>query len=68
MLGFIIAFWATPTMTTGRLLYCVVNTVYILVAVKFLEEKDLQKIHGERYTQYKKQVPMIIPFTKGRRS
>ena len=68
MLGFIIAFWATPTMTTGRLLYCVINTVYILVAVKFLEEKDLQKIHGERYTQYKKQVPMIIPFTKGRRS
>ena len=68
MLGFIIAFWATPTMTTGRLLYCVVNTVYILVAVKFLEEKDLQKIHGERYTQYKKQVPMIIPFTKSRRS
>lgn len=68
MLGFIVAFWATPVMTAGRLLYCVVSTLYILIAVKFLEEKDLEKALGNRYTQYKKQVPMLIPFTKGRRS
>lgn len=64
MLGFIIAFWATPTMTVGHLLFSVVTTVYILVAVKFLEEKDLKKALGETYTNYQKNVPMLIPFTK----
>ncbi len=64
MLGFIIAFWATPTMTVGHLLFTIVTTVYILVAVKYLEEKDLQKFIGENYKTYQKEVPMIIPFTK----
>lgn len=64
MLGFIIAFWAAPTMTTGRLLFASVTTAYILVAVKFLEEKDLKKFIGKDYETYQKNVPMIFPFTK----
>jgi protein-S-isoprenylcysteine O-methyltransferase Ste14 len=64
MLGFIIAFWAAPVMTYGHLLFAGVTTAYILVAVKFLEEKDLKKIVGEDYEAYQKKVPMIFPFTK----
>jgi protein-S-isoprenylcysteine O-methyltransferase Ste14 len=64
MLGFIIAFWAAPTMTYGRLLFALITTAYILIAVKFLEEKDLKKILGKDYEAYQKRVPMIFPFTK----
>ena len=64
MLGFLIAFWATPVMTLGHLLFSVVTTLYILIAVKYLEEKDLRKYIGEDYETYQKEVPMIIPFTK----
>jgi len=62
MLGFIIAFWATPLMTFGHLLFAVVTTVYILIAVKYLEEKDLRKELGKAYEEYQQKVPMIIPF------
>lgn len=64
MLGFLIAFWATPTMTTGHLLFAAVTTVYILVAVKYLEERDLKKALCVTYVSYQNEVPMIIPFTK----
>ncbi len=64
MLGFVIAFWAAPTMTLGRLLFAVVTTSYILIAVKYLEEKDLKRIIGKDYEDYQKKVPMIFPFTK----
>lgn len=64
MLGFIIAFWAAPTMTYGRLLFAIVTTIYILVAIKYFEEKDLKKFIGKDYQDYQKKVPMIVPFTK----
>ena len=64
MSGFIIAFWATDVMTQGHLLFAVVTTVYILIAVKYLEEKDLVRMHGEAYTDYQKSTPMLVPFTK----
>lgn len=64
MLGFLIAFWATPVMTIGHLIFTLTTTAYILVAIKFLEEKDLEKSIGKKYTLYKEQVPMLIPFTK----
>lgn len=66
MLGFIIAFWATTTMTVGHLLFTTVTTIYILIAVKYLEEKDLRKFIGEKYETYQKEVPMIVPFTKNK--
>ena len=63
MLGFIIAFWATPKMTVGHLVFALVTTVYILVAVQ-IEEHDLTNMHGDTYREYKKQVSMLIPLPK----
>ncbi|WKD85370.1 hypothetical protein KCTC32516_00710 [Polaribacter huanghezhanensis] len=64
MLGFMIAFWAKAEMTQGQLLFAAVTTIYMFVAVKFLEEKDLLKMHGEDYKKYQKSTSMIIPFFK----
>lgn len=68
MLGFIIAFWATPEMTLGHLYFAIMTTAYILISVKFLEERDLANQLGEPYKQYQKEVPMLIPFTKSKRN
>lgn len=58
--GFILAFWGTPTMTAGKLLFAAAMTGYILIAIQ-LEEKDLVKQLGNRYEQYRREVPMLVP-------
>jgi len=60
MMGFLIAFWATPTMTGAHLLFATVTTGYILVALR-LEERDLVHDLGETYRRYRQQVPMLVP-------
>ncbi len=62
-LGFIIAFWATPVMTTGHLLFAAVTTAYIFVGI-FLEEHDLVALFGEEYKRYRMQVGMLVPFRR----
>ena len=62
-LGWFFAFWSTPTMTVAHLLFAIVTTAYILVAIQF-EERDLKKLFGQGYVNYCRTVPMIIPFTK----
>jgi len=57
--GWLFAFWSTPTMTVTHLLFAVVTTAYILVAIQ-LEERDLMDAHPE-YAEYRKQVPMLVP-------
>jgi protein-S-isoprenylcysteine O-methyltransferase Ste14 len=59
-LGFTLAFWATPTMTWGHLLFAVMTLGYILVAIQ-LEEHDLVGIFGDTYLAYRKRVSMLIP-------
>jgi protein-S-isoprenylcysteine O-methyltransferase Ste14 len=65
MLGFIIAFWATPRMTVGHLMFAIGTTAYILVAIQ-IEERDIVKAHGATYEEYRKQVSMIVPIPKRR--
>lgn len=59
-LGFIMAFWAAPVMTQGRLLFAFTTTAYILIAIQ-LEERDLVNHFGDRYRQYRSQVGMLLP-------
>lgn len=61
MTGFLISFWATPTMTAGHLLFALVMTIYIYVAVRFFEERDLKIAFGETYAKYQREVPMLVP-------
>jgi len=58
--GWIIAFWATPTMTLGHLAFAGFLTAYILIAIP-IEERDLVKIYGPAYEEYRQRVPALVP-------
>jgi len=58
--GWLLAFWATPTMTAAHFFFAAMTTTYILVAIR-LEERDLADIHGAKYAEYRRTVPMLVP-------
>ena len=63
--GWLFVFWSTPTMTVSHLVFAIATTAYILIAIQF-EERDLVAHLGSKYSEYREQVPMIVPFTRKR--
>ena len=65
-IGWLTIFWAAPTMTTAHLIFALMTTAYILVAIQ-LEERDLVSTFGSEYTAYRKTTPMLIPRLRAQR-
>lgn len=63
MLGFLVAFWAAPKMTVGHLVFSLVNTIYIFIGVHY-EERDLVRVLGDDYEQYRKDVRKFVPLPR----
>lgn len=63
--GWLFAFWSTPTMTVAHLVFAVATTAYILIAIQ-LEERDLVGVHGTDYLEYRRRTPMLVPALGGR--
>jgi steroid 5-alpha reductase family enzyme len=62
--GWLMVFWSAPVMTVAHLVFAVMTTAYILIAIQF-EERDLVRMHGE-YAEYRKRVPMLIPIGRAK--
>jgi methanethiol S-methyltransferase len=62
--GWFFAFWMTPTMTLAHLVFAIATSTYILLAIQF-EEHDMVREFGETYEDYRRRVPMLVPFTAG---
>ena len=65
--GWLFAFWMTPTMTVAHLVFAIMTTAYILIAIQF-EERDLVREHGAHYEDYRGRIPMLLPFARRRRA
>ena len=67
MLGFLIGFWSTPTMSVGHLAFAIVVTAYVFIGVRF-EENDIAANLGEDYKKYREETPMLIPSLKSKQT
>lgn len=63
--GWFFAFWATPTMTVAHLIFSIATTAYILIAIQ-LEERNLVEHFGDKYANYREDVPMLVPSFKSK--
>lgn len=63
-IGWLVTFWAAPTMTAGHFLFALGMSAYILVAIP-LEERDLEALHGDSYRRWRERTPMFVPRLRG---